>query len=610
MIFAPRKKVSLQSNFEPVIGALDLADQSFHLLRRRYAELTIYYIGAVPFVLALTYFWSEMRRYGNAAQRTEEWSLVLTGLFVWMKLWQVIYADRLSASIRGEPASKWSILRLGKVVLSQAILQPTGFIVLPVAILLTFPLGWVYAFYQNLTVLDDGEKPLRELVARARKHAGHWQMQNLILMWFMSPILLVTTLVLYLGIVPLVSPFFTELGRAFLGLLLALAAILCVLLSPLGVILAVNVTISLILLPQLAKALLGVDLWVVRLPAFWTSTMFAATIGSIVYLLMDPFMKAAYVLRCFYTESAKTGEDLRVQFRKIVSASKTALVILVFCCLFLLQSDVSALPQQAPADAALLDVSTTAIAPQELQQALDEVFRRQEFFWRFPQESLEPLLNEDNTIFAWIRNFRDRLTEWVRSIVRGFQRFLDRIRKWLDGFLPTGNREGPVSETGKWVRVVLIILAVACASACLLLLYLTRRKRSRKTSAEIHPILALDLEDEQVQANDLPEEEWLRIAQQCINRGEYRSALRALFLFLLAYLAREGIVALAIHKTNRDYLREIERRAQRYPALKVVFERCVLVFERVWYGGHLATSTLVNEFYSWVLKAKIHETGE
>jgi hypothetical protein len=103
------------------------------------------------------------------------------------------------------------------------------------------------------------------------------------------------------------------------------------------------------------------------------------------------------------------------------------------------------------------------------------------------------------------------------------------------------------------------------------------------------------LDDENVSAADLPEDGWIKLAGDCAARGEYRFALRALFLANLSYLGRRELVTLAPFKSNRDYYRELRRRA-RNEAVPAQFSQNVLAFERGWYGSHAVDAEQVGEF--------------
>ena len=100
--------------FSDTFGGLDLIEQSVHTLRvASPGTLLCYYLGAAPFVLGALWFFSEMSRSGLAGQHLVGGALGLTALFVWMKLWQSLFAlsRRLARSrdaVGNRPAGLWA----------------------------------------------------------------------------------------------------------------------------------------------------------------------------------------------------------------------------------------------------------------------------------------------------------------------------------------------------------------------------------------------------------------------------------------------------------------------------------------------------------------------
>ena len=75
-----------------------------------------------------------------------------------------------------------------------------------------------------------------------------------------------------------------------------------------------------------------------------------------------------------------------------------------------------------------------------------------------------------------------------------------------------------------------------------------------------------------------------------------RLALRALYLGSLAALAQQEIIVLARFKSNRDYERELSRRAHARPETVNAFTQNVVVFDRIWYGAHPVDGEMVCRF--------------
>src|SRR2546423_5252771 len=97
---------------------------------------------------------------------------------------------------------------------------------------------------------------------------------------------------------------------------------------------------------------------------------------------------------------------------------------------------------------------------------------------------------------------------------------------------------------------------------------------------------APDLTDENVAADQLPEDGWTKLGRELLERGELRLALRAFYLASLAHLAGRHLISLAKFKSNHDYERELRRRGHSFPELLSLFGENVQVFDRIWYGMH------------------------
>jgi hypothetical protein len=120
--------------------------------------------------------------------------------------------------------------------------------------------------------------------------------------------------------------------------------------------------------------------------------------------------------------------------------------------------------------------------------------------------------------------------------------------------------------------------------------------RSRKIAEARSPVVTSVLDREDVTADQLPENEWLRLARELLAKGEIRLALRALFLGSLAGLAGRGLLVLARHKSNRDYERELGRRGMAAAEMARLFGENRRAFERVWYGGYVTAAEEVAHF--------------
>src|SRR5258708_6908619 len=126
--------------------ALDLLEEAAYLVRNAPATaLAAYYMGTLPFVLAFLFFWADMGSSPTAYDHCAPAALGVAAMYVWMSVWQAMFAQRLRSMLTGmRPAP---FFRLAFV---QASLQPAKPLALAIAALLMIPLATVFGFYQSL----------------------------------------------------------------------------------------------------------------------------------------------------------------------------------------------------------------------------------------------------------------------------------------------------------------------------------------------------------------------------------------------------------------------------------------------------------------------------
>jgi hypothetical protein len=554
-------------------GWLELIEEAIHLLRKaELSALATYYLGTLPFVLGLLYFWADMSRSPFAVRHLADAALGLAALFLWMKFWQVIFLRRLRAALLGTTLPPLTPKQCGRIFVTQAALQPTGLFLLPLALVLTLPFAWVYAFYQNLTALADGESAeLRDLARQALRQANLWPRQNHLL-------------------------------------LLAL--------SGFGFFIFLNWGTFCFLLPNMVKTLFGVESVFTRNVLGMLNSTFLAALWGLTYLCLDPILKASYALRCFYGQSLRTGEDLRVELKRFVVPGQILACLLVILTLpsaghaanlaggaasagAPAQSEgrlAEANPLAATAQAPLAEASPPAgsVSPPDLDRAIREVAQGRKYAWRMPRaKSLEPEPEQ-----GVIGRFLDRVAQMAK-------RWLKRVADWLVEVLDKlfrSRRQTTKSPSGYgWIfaKEILVYALVALAAAGLIFLiyYLWRGRQRRAAAVASEPIqVTPDLGDENVGPEQMPEDGWAKLARELAAQGELRLALRAFYLASLAHLAARNLISLAKFKSNRDYERELQRRGHSFPDLLALFGENVSVFDQVWYGLHDLDGEAVNDF--------------
>jgi hypothetical protein len=532
------------------LGPLEIIEQALHLLRGSPPRvLAAYYTGTAPFVLGFLFFWAEMSRSALAPERCGTWALVLVLLFCWMKFWHSIYARLLHAQRTGQ-GSSWNFRRLARIAFMQGVLQPWGLFLIPISAV-PFLAVWVYPFFQNVTVLGDGGNagPLA-MMRKAGRQATAWGEQNL----------------------QLLSIFFLCAVALFLAMVLTLAQ-----------------------LPYLLKMLLGTESMFTRSYYSFLNTTFLAACLALTYMLLDPLMKAVYLLRCFYFESIRTGADLRADLKRITGAPAGMLVVLSALLIFFGGSLASAPAQVVPE---ILEGGDrpAVVSAAELDRAIEQTIERPEYLWRYPRE----IAREEGFLAGLRESLRMTFRDGWQSFTRSTRKLMERLQGWIERAFGREPAPAPVIEaTPRWVGAVRVMVVVFAAAAVLVALYFVWRawKRQRRKAAPMEAATALpDVADERVLASQLPETGWVQLARELMDKGDLRLALRAFYLATLAHLGEREMIRIAAFKSNREYEHELRRRARTLPGMVEAFEENVSSFDRAWYGLHEVSREALQQF--------------
>ncbi len=524
------------------IGAIRIIEEAVHILRcAPVALLTAYYIGSVPFVLGLLYFWADMSRSATAATYSAMAALGLSFLFVWMKFWQSVFMYQIRAQFSDDILPPWSLGRVSAIAATQALIQSTRFLVLPLAALMVIPFGFCYAFYQNVSAHDQAQgQTVRSTCKWAWRQAKLWPRQN--------------------------------------HLLICIYWIF-------GFVIFINVSIAAIIVPQMVKTLFGVDsAFTLSGMYMFLNTTFWIVVLGITYLLLDPLIKATYLLRCYYGSALQSGEDLRTELSRNMANRKKLMAgfLLVSVCLTPVTTIAE---QQAP------------VSVIDLDRSIDETMSRREFAWRMPRETIQA--DEDKN-----KGPISAAVDWlIKTIGKGIKKignWITKLIEWLEDMLPKPDKKTQTSN-GNWITPVRMVLMILLILLVVILAYIFVRiwQRRRPRPAAIVSAVATptpDLNDENIKADDLSTNRWLTLAGELAEKGELRLAMRALYLATLAHLADREMITIEVYKSNREYERELKRRAHEHKDLLSIFSSSLNFFERVWYGMYCIAKPDFDEF--------------
>ncbi|PIE90272.1 MAG: hypothetical protein CR997_06695 [Acidobacteria bacterium] len=514
-------------------SALALIDEATYLLRRSPAKTYLsYYLGALPFVLGMVYYLTEMILSSMAVIKVMTSSLMVSGLYIWMKCWQSIFAAQLFARlVDGEP-EKITFVKFFKLILYHMKYQPWKLIALPIGAILTVPFGWLFAYYQNLTVLPLIERSFNGQVAG--KQSTLWWKQNhsiMLILWLFSLFVFLNFLILGFSI------------------------------------------------PQMLKTLMGIETTFSQAGFHLLNSSFLWACLGLTYLVIDPLLKAVYLLRCYYGRSQKNGQDLRADLRRLQKRIQTAIVLALFTGIALPVFGNPVNDEQQSGQR----VFQAPIDPQKLNREIEAVLAQREYDWKRPKMKLE---NEDS--------FFASLAKTTRIKLRQLGKWLEKwMRKLLRKKPNASDHDSPSILGGRNVAYVLLITVTVLL--CFLVVFLIRRQGA-KMEPEPRTVSAPDLNREELVASDLPEDEWFKMANEMVEKGEYRLAVRAYFLSTLSLLNEKEIIRVEMFKSNYEYGLELSRREHVHPHLPSPFFANVALFEKVWYGMYDVSQGLLKQF--------------
>ncbi len=540
-----------QNNMQQGMGAIETMEEAVHLLRQSPVNvLGSYYIGSLPFFLALLYFCGDMSRNAFAAEHCTSASLGVAVLFVWMKCWHVVFARKVQAQIHRNPLPRWSLRRIVHLVVNQTLIHFTGLLVLPIAFLMAIPFGWTYAFYQNVSALDESENDvIKTVFSKSWKQAQYMSGQNHVLIFI----------------------FFIFGTSVFL-----------------------NLASVIFLIPYMLKSFLGIETMFTMSGRWVLNTTFLATALSMTYLCMDPLIKATYTLRCFYGASIRTGEDIKAEMKRFIPYGKAlTAILLVFSALLFFPVN----EKHAHALSPEYLIQNGEVSPEELNRSIEKTMERREFAWRMPRE--KPIKTETDhagpiaKAIEWLVNFfkdiAHTIAKWVKAVI-----------EWLNNLWPETDQTSESTETN-WMdsarNLVYVLLTILVGILVVLFWRTWQRRRTRQVDIVSEPVPSTpDLTDEEIDAGELPPNRWLTLAKEMMSEGSLQLAMRALYLATLAHLAECEIITIAKYKSNRDYEQELRRRIHEHKELIAHFSTNVRAFDKSWYGMYEVTREDLNHF--------------
>lgn len=217
-----------------------------------------------------------------------------------------------------------------------------------------------------------------------------------------------------------------------------------------------------------------------------------------------------------------------------------------------------------PIDSAYLVTKLRAVPPdlEQLETTLDALLALHDEFPNrlFTPADVDPLKEIlARPEFQWKQGQAWVLPEWLEKLLDAINTFFDRLIFWIANLI----YEGRIL----WMVLAAVLLVFS-------LLYISRSlSRSLVQDAQME---GENGEDDSL----LTSKGALQRAHTLSTQGDYRSAVRYLYLSSLLVLDEQGLLRYDRSRTNREYLRSVSSRPELANPLKDVID----VFDRVWYG--------------------------
>lgn len=524
------------------LSALDAIEQATAILKRMPLNiLAFYYFGAIPFILGFLYFCADMSKNPFAHEYCLAAAFGMTLLFIWMKTFQAFFCTKTYGHLIQVQSTGISLAGIIRTVVFQTCIQASALIVLPIALIVTIPFAWTSAAYQ-MALIHDYSRP--ESIRGNLKNSFEAAKANTFSNHMILLIFTVFTCIVFL-----------------------------------------NVAVSLYIIPVMLKTFLGIET-IFTLGGFNVlNTTFLLTAACITYLLTDPLIKVVYVIQKYDFTSRSTGDDLLSGLGAVRSKAARFGLTLSLAFLFILP----------PVDGIVSSASEVKLDPAKLDASVKKVISKREYAWRLPRP--ETPKAPDGFFYSILKWTAKRIKEAGETIAG----WMEKLFEWLRNIFSKDQKSPPEikpPESGmKPEYLTALLLLFSAVFLCSVLYYLKKIKSASPETSEKEDLPTPDIEDENLLADQLPSDQWMVLANQFMEKGEFRLAVRALYLSGLAALADRNYIRIAGHKSNRDYLIECSKKSARRQMLDD-FRKLVSIIDRAWYGMHTVNRHVYDNFLS------------
>jgi hypothetical protein len=268
------------------------------------------------------------------------------------------------------------------------------------------------------------------------------------------------------------------------------------------------------------------------------------------------------------------------------SSTPFARNICLFCFVFLIAAPLGARAYTDRLSAASSQAPDPRLTQPTFDRQIERILQNPEYNWRerTSSDGASAHAKETSIIDQWRKSLRQllfSLGSWARDLVKSLLKPFD-----LKPLIPRSTDP----HFSALLNAVGYFLWAAFAGTLIFFAIRILRFKAIKLPPSIAAAQKPDLATEEIEANQLPDDEWYALAREKMAQGEFRQAQRALFLAILSYLASHRFITVERWKTNTDYEKELGRKAKHLSELPALFSLSRLGFERCWYGQERVTA--------------------
>lgn len=354
-------------------------------------------------------------------------------------------------------------------------------------------------------------------------------------------------------------------------------------------------------LPHILKTFFNIDTVFTHATFSIFNTTFIIIAACTSYLIFDPIFKGFYVNLYFHMKSRSSGEDIMAECRRLSQKRglKRALIniLLVLTLFFSCSNYVRAnetnkknnLKQQDRMEVEDSDIKLLA-------KAISEVSKGNLYRWKYKNKKSKK--KKKGFIFQMIEDLFKTFGNWLKPIGKFIEKIIKRIddfiRKWLLSEERSAEKPTESFWDDLWPELIIVITVFIFLLGVIYLFW--QHNKDKITVIRTQKKKIQDLMEEDIDATELKEDEWLKLAEELMAKGELTLALRSTFLAILSFFHRNSYLVFERYKTNYNYLYEIAINSHNNADLLAGFRACIEIFERSWYGKYPVTTDMLERF--------------